>query len=1128
MLFASQRLFSGPPARDHRRMPTDRTLPQLRLLGDPALQAGGRVVGLERRAAGLLALVAVEPGITRARAAALLWPESGDPRQALRQQLARFRRNHGTALVEGDDALFIAEGVVVDAQPVDAQPAEPRVDAATGALLGSLDFDDCPEFARWLDAQRRRLGGSRSGGLAQRLADAERDGDLDAAIALAEQLLLTDSDSEAHHRTLMRLHYLRGDVAKAQRVYDRLARQLKARYGVQPAAETEALARTLRSAVAAPDAATLATPRLLPVTVLRPPRMIGREREMTALGSAWLHGRAALLLGEPGLGKSRLLAEFAAGQRVVVAQGRPGDAGVPYATLARLLRAVMEHGPIDLPLPRRTELARLLPELAPTVPLPADGQRLVLQAAVEAVLTQARQGKAAAVGVIIDDLHFADDASVEMVQALVAAEPLHGLRWVLAQRPGEGSAAAAALRDTLEEAQALVAIDLTPLDVAQMAALIESLGLPGVDAAQLAEPLTRHTGGNPLFALETLKQSLVSGSLREGRLARPMAVGALIERRLKQLSERALALARVAAVAGTDFSIAVAEEITGARAVELADAWTELEAAQVLRDQAFAHDLVYDAVLRSVPEAIARHLHGQLARWLQAHRGEMARIAEHWEAANERESAAEAWVEAARVADARLRHREAMQCFERAAAHFQALGQTAARFASMKSALDEASMIDMDTTTYGAMVDRLVSAAADEAARAEALVYRLRMMEQAGDHTGILHLSDEVMQLARTAEQPYTEAMALCARAGAIYALGRLPEAAAMYEQIGAFGVRTGNLELEGFGCSSRATILLRLCRHAEALASFERARQLYEASGMTARLVLVDQQMSIVHSTRGFAALGLAAAERALRGAVRIDSAIEVMGNCVLAQSLALRALGRYAEALSAVERLLPKLLEANSYFHARLQLEYAQMYIDLGRTDLAQRLATQVRQGGRLPPGEEPRLVGVELQLRLSAGTERALALATDAAVEGRRRCELLRLLARTAAGPHVLLDQALRTATESDLPHERATARALLARELARGGQPGAAAELMRTALADEAIVPAGYPPAVAECTVEVFTASGDAVLAQGALAQAVAWIERAAQGLSAELRSSFLERNEVNRRLLAMSRRTLSRL
>ncbi|MFN8993095.1 MAG: hypothetical protein ACK5X3_05435, partial [Pseudomonadota bacterium] len=192
---------------------------QIRRLGDPALLgADGAIKALERRAAGLLALVALEPGITRARAAALLWPDSDNARQALRQQLARFRRSYGVELVHGDDALIIAEGVAVDA-----------LQSAGGALLGELSFDDCDEFAEWLARARRQRRIGATAQLAQRLAAAEAGADLDAAVQLAQQLLLVDDESEAHSRPRLRLHYPRRDLAQAQGVDQRLGQQLKQR-----------------------------------------------------------------------------------------------------------------------------------------------------------------------------------------------------------------------------------------------------------------------------------------------------------------------------------------------------------------------------------------------------------------------------------------------------------------------------------------------------------------------------------------------------------------------------------------------------------------------------------------------------------------------------------------------------------------------------------------------------------------------------------------------------------------------------------------------------------------------------------------------------------------------------------
>jgi DNA-binding SARP family transcriptional activator len=77
---------------------------------------------LERRAAALCALAALEPGFPRERAALWLWPDSNDPRRNLRQQLLRFKRQFGRPLLEeGGERLALAPGVQLAA--VDTSPA---------------------------------------------------------------------------------------------------------------------------------------------------------------------------------------------------------------------------------------------------------------------------------------------------------------------------------------------------------------------------------------------------------------------------------------------------------------------------------------------------------------------------------------------------------------------------------------------------------------------------------------------------------------------------------------------------------------------------------------------------------------------------------------------------------------------------------------------------------------------------------------------------------------------------------------------------------------------------------------------------------------------------------------------
>ena len=208
--------------------------------------------------------------------------------------------------------------------------------------------------------------------------------------------------------------------------------------------------------------------------------------------------------------------------------------------------------------------------------------------------------------IALDDLHFADEATLDLMAGLAAQdEPPHGAGcW--RRGPPSCPAAARMLRVSLVELQRLSVVALAALDERAIAALVDALAIPGLQGVALAGPLLRHTGGNPLFVLETLKHGLTEGTLVRGELPRPLSVGALIERRLQRLSDPALALARVAAIAGVDFSIELAESAIGVRAVQLASAWSELQDAQVLRDESFAHDLVSDAVLRSVPPVVAR------------------------------------------------------------------------------------------------------------------------------------------------------------------------------------------------------------------------------------------------------------------------------------------------------------------------------------------------------------------------------------------------------------------------------------------------------------------------------------------------------------------------------------------
>jgi DNA-binding SARP family transcriptional activator len=1122
--------------RDHLPMPSARAAPPkttrhaaatpvaaatVRLLGDPAvLLPAAPARALERRAAGLLALVALEPGVTRARAAALLWPESDNARRALRQQILRFRTNYGAELVRGDDALSLSDFVSTDAH------GAPTPDA--GVLLGALSFDDCSEFAAWLAQHRQQRRDHTTAQLGQQLAAAEASGDLPTAVAAAQQMLLADNDSEEHYRTLMRLHYLRGDSAQAQAVYVRLVRHLSKRFGARPSVATEQLAQAVRSALATPRLPA-AVQRPVPVTLLRPPRMIGRHRELSACDEAWANDRVVLLQGEPGLGKTRLLAEFGAGRRVISVQGRPGDAGVPYATLARLLRTILECAPIELPPPRRTALSRLLPELAPTLPLLADGQRLLLQQAVETVLTQAQVENVLSDGVVVDDLHFADAASVEMLQALICGSGVAapGLRWMLAQRPGEGDASATNLRAALEEAQRLNVIALAPLSTDEMATLIDSLGLPELDSAQLAPQLARHTGGNPLYALETLKQGLTSGLIQHGRLPTPVNVGALIERRLKLLPERALSLARVAAIAGVDFSIALAEHVMGVRAVDLADAWGDLETAQVLRENAFAHDLVYDAVLRSVPEAIARHLHAQCAGWLASRGGEPARVAEHWLQGGEPGRAGEAFVAAAVRAEAAARIEDKAVLLQRAADAFEAAGATEQRFSALTERV--AALRDLNFGEEGLQAALgLQALAATDAQRLQALQVYVGMLAERGEAELTIETGQPALALAARLGEHASAVRLACHMASALCRLGRAAEALAVLRPQREWIEQQGDPALTVLWFGDWAAALGWSGRIREATAAYDVAIAAARQAGLRdseGRLVM-NCAVTLRQSGQFDRALALAQQGRALSADESDDVTHRLIAQLVVARDEA--ETGRYESALAALERILPKFEASGADFWAQAsRMVLAQLWMHVGQFARAVPLLRDE------PEGMPAWLRADRLLL------QRELALATRQPLSDAVRADALALVQSDGFRGPAMRVRALRGLPAREVLSESCTLQATLLAQERFGALMALQVHVARAALDeslhDEALAAAntlllrfeeGYAPDSmyrAEAWLvahQALLAAGQRAEAERALEQGRRWVRHTVlPQVPAAFIDSFLHRNAVNASLLA---------
>jgi len=655
---------------------------QLELQGEPrlvfveAVDAGQpaplRRLGLIDRDAGLLAYVALAgPGPTR-RVAELLWP-GRDEKQALnnlRQRLHKLRRSTGARLLEMGQSLHLA----TDLQLAANSEHDGNEPAPLSRLLDPFEYPDAPDFADWLAARRQAQSAAHGDQLAHAAAAAEQAGDLRQALRCAQRLLAHEPRAERPYRMAIRLHYLLGDAGQAARTFRECERMLRDEFDIEPAPETLAQARLALKADASPRQA---APEL-PLALRRPPRTVGREDEARRLHQAIQLRRSSLVRGEAGMGKSRLLQDLvagdAAGERAAVyAQARPGDMRSPYATALRLLDALAARLPAG-EIEHNSAFRMLRGSPGEAASSEDRNPQTALRLGMTSLLRAAAHHGTALI--VLDDLHFADPASEELLVNLLGEPPAESPVWVLAQRPLARPADAAV---ALAESGSVSLIELAPLQGLAFEHFVESLSLePALTPAQVQQ-LARHTGGNPLFALETLRELLatrrsVQEHARESGLPVPQDVQQIIRARLLRLSAPAAALARVAALAVPDFTAELAAEVLETSALSLADAWAELEAAHVLSGQAFAHDLVQEAARQITPDPIARHTHRRIATHLARTGADAGRLAQHWERAGEPRLAQAQYELAAQQSARRGRLREAGELLLSAALQAEAAG----------------------------------------------------------------------------------------------------------------------------------------------------------------------------------------------------------------------------------------------------------------------------------------------------------------------------------------------------------------------------------------------------------------------------------------------------------------------
>ncbi len=651
------------------------------------------------------------------------------------------------------------------AQRVDVGELDALSDAeliATPGLLAGVDLGDHGDLDRWLGQARVRVAERCAKVATDRAEKLEREGRLHEAIMLASRVVEWLPLVEQGWRRLMRLHYLRGDPAAASDAYWRLHSLLRDELGARPSVETQSLLQTIETAERSPPLPR----RPLPVSLLRPPILVGRHAAWATMAAAWQIRQPWLLVGEAGLGKTRLLEDFVHDQAgIVVERARPGDDQAAHALLGRLLLRIEERFAPAISDDVRRELARVRPEFGSPPKPPPHAE--VVRRAIEQWLAAAL--KAGLRAMVVDDLHNTDQASLATLRWLAASPALGELGIALASRPWSNEGAGSVLTAWLADSHRPARIDLQPLSQPELAQLLSSLALPALLDEALVTKLFRHAGGHPLYTLATLQHLVATDTpWQDGQTMNPPdSIQALLDERLRRLPAHARPLLQVAAVGGTDLTVERAARALERAPLDLSEAWAALEAHDVLKGEAFSHDLVLEAAMRAVPLGMRQSLHRQWAALLEAEADALpARVAQHWEKGLRWSQAGHAWHLAASAARLAGQLDEQNKLFEHAARCHAQTGNRAARFEALFARLEGLHLQHGGSAVFDALtgVEQLAQTPLERLRcrieRTEALLEQGRSSEAADEAARALASADQHAEFAIKARAQLAKALA--------------------------------------------------------------------------------------------------------------------------------------------------------------------------------------------------------------------------------------------------------------------------------------------------------------------------------------------------------------------------------
>jgi DNA-binding SARP family transcriptional activator/tetratricopeptide (TPR) repeat protein len=660
---------------------------QLRLLGPvQVVDAGGAVYIGGPKERTVLAMLALRDGevVPEGEILEALWGDA-PPRTAartLQSYVSRIRR----ALAAGSGELTVVavpggyrlkapagdidvgrvEGLAHAAREAAAREDPERAAAYLAEALSAWSGRPLGEFAdeTWAQAGVARLDELRTS-----MTEDRFDADLLCgrhAIVVGELEAICKQNPFRERLWAQRMIalYRSGRQADALAVGRELRRRLIEELGVDPGPELQALERAILTQDASLEAP---APPAQPgqhgdvgfpsgLAVAGPTDFVGRGTEIDRLHRGWQEAadggcRAIFIGGEPGIGKTRLVAELARGVHAAGALVLFGtceeDLDVAYQPFAEAMRPFVERCPIDLLRAhvRRYggDLARVVPELnlrltdvPPPLHAEPEAERFRLFEATAALFDAAVAH--APVLLVLDDLQWANKPTLLLLRHLLRQAGSSQMLIVGMYRDTETSDI---LTDTLADLRRsahVQRITLGGLDDDGVIALLESSGdqTLGEGGRVFARRIREETGGSPFFVGEIVRHLVDIGVFArqdEGWTATvsldqfelPASIREVIARRFGRLSEKTRSALSLAAVIGPTFTLSVLERSNGLQGDDLLDAIEEGVVAGMVRDvpgspgaYTFAHALVRHALHDELSVLRRARMHRRVAEAMEA------------------------------------------------------------------------------------------------------------------------------------------------------------------------------------------------------------------------------------------------------------------------------------------------------------------------------------------------------------------------------------------------------------------------------------------------------------------------------------------------------------------------------